>query len=188
MKEEVSTEAVTEAATQVNQAAETLANTTEGSADVVDAINNNSEAIANAAEALSKNADVFSEVGAEQLGAGVLNEALGMAIIPGIVGTVLFVLLFVSLWKVFTKAGQPGWTSLIPLFNILILLKIVNKPLWWFLLLFVPIVNLVIFFIIYDRLSKSFGKGIGYTLGLLFFGYIFLPLLAFGSAEYKALD
>jgi len=98
-----------------------------------------------------------------------------------------FALLFVALaasWKIFAKAGQPGWAALIPFYNIVVLLKIVGRPTWWLLLWFVPVVNVVISLILTHDLSRAFGKGIGFTLGLIFLGPIFILLLAFGPAQY----
>jgi hypothetical protein len=99
----------------------------------------------------------------------------------------LAVLVFViaSLWKVFTKAGEEGWKAIIPIYNFIVLLKIVGRPWWWILLLLIPFVNFVILIIVYNDLSKSFGKGVGFTIGLIFLGIIFLPILGFGPATYQ---
>ena len=89
-------------------------------------------------------------------------------------------------WRVYQKAGKPGWAAIIPIYNVLILLEIIGKPWWWILLLlFVPIVNIVLAVWMVNLLSKSFGQGVGFTLGLLFLGFIFYPILAFGNYEYK---
>lgn len=96
----------------------------------------------------------------------------------------LIVFLVVAEWKIYTKAGQPGWAVLIPFYNFYILLKIVGKPDWWLLLLFVPIVNIVIGIYVIHLLSKSFGKGVGFTLGLIFLSFIFYPILGYGNAKY----
>ena len=105
----------------------------------------------------------------------------------------LMILLIVSQWKIFSKAGQPGWACLIPFYNIYVYNKIIKRPGWWMLLYFlaiVPIIGLIAVVVIAvmdtQRLSKAFGKGIEYTIGLIFLGFIFYPLLAFGSAEYDA--
>ncbi len=109
--------------------------------------------------------------------------------IMGVVGIILYLAIMVfmiaSVWKVFTKAGKPGWAVLIPIYNFIVLIEIVGKPTWWVILLFVPFVNYVILIWITNLLSKSFGKDVGFTLGLLFLGIIFFPVLGFGSAEYK---
>lgn len=97
----------------------------------------------------------------------------------------LTVFYIVAEWKVFAKAGQPGWAVLIPIYNLYVLLKIVGKPGWWILLMLVPIVNIVIPIYVIHLLSKSFGKGGGFTLGLLFLSFIFIPILGFGDATYK---
>jgi len=94
------------------------------------------------------------------------------------------VLAIVAMWKVFTKAGEEGWKSIIPIYNTIVLLKIVGRPWWWILLLLIPLVNIVILVIVYNDLSKSFGHGLGFTLGLLFLNVIFFLILGFGSSRY----
>jgi len=97
---------------------------------------------------------------------------------------VIVIFLIVSVWKVFEKAGQPGWASIIPIYNVIVLLKIVGKPWWWLLLMLIPIVNYIFVIWMTNLISKSFGKGVGFTLGLLFLGIIFWPILGFGDAKY----
>jgi len=94
---------------------------------------------------------------------------------------VLMVLMVASYWKIFAKAGKPGWASIVPIYNLVVYLQMVNRPVWWIVLFFVPIVNIVIAIVLVHDLSKSFGKGMGWTLGLLFLGIVFVPVLAFGS-------
>lgn len=94
------------------------------------------------------------------------------------------VFLIASMWTVFTKAGEPGWAAIVPIYNIITLLKIVGKPWWWLLLYFVPIVGIVFIIWTYNMLSKSFGKEEGFTVGLVLLGIVFLPILAFGDAKY----
>lgn len=96
----------------------------------------------------------------------------------------LWVIMIVANWIIFKKAGKPGWACIIPIYNILVLLQIVDRPWWWILLMLIPGVNVVIGIIVYHNLSLSFGQGIGFTFGLLFLGIIFFPILAFGSAKY----
>lgn len=95
------------------------------------------------------------------------------------------VLMIAAMWKVFTKAGQPGWASLIPIYNIYIMCKIAGRPGWWVLLMFIPLVNIIIAIILLIDISKSFGMGVGFGLGLIFLGIIFWPILGFGSATYQ---
>jgi len=94
------------------------------------------------------------------------------------------VALIASLWKVYAKAGQPGWAAIVPIYNCVILLKIVGKPIWWLILLLIPFVNFVILIIVYIALAKSFGKGAGFGIGLVLLGFIFFPILGFGDAKY----
>ena len=114
-----------------------------------------------------------------------LMAGIGMGVV--LVLLALGVFLIVCHWKIYTKAGEPGWACLIPIYNLVILLKIVNKPWWWLLLLLIPIVNFVILIMITHRLSLSFGKGAGFTLGLLFFSIVFYPILAFDNSTYTKL-
>jgi hypothetical protein len=98
-----------------------------------------------------------------------------------------FIVFFIMTgWKIFEKAGQPGWASIIPIYGTLVMLKIIGKPWWWIFLLFFPlIINNIIFGIwATNLLSKSFGKDEGYTVGLLLLGIVFYPMLAFGDAKY----
>lgn len=103
----------------------------------------------------------------------------------GIVYLGIIVLMIASLWKMFEKAGQDGWKAIIPIYNLYIMLKIVGRPGWWLILFLVPFVNFIVAIIVNVDLAKSFGKGIGYGLGLTFLGIIFYPLLGFGDAEYQ---
>ena len=100
---------------------------------------------------------------------------------------VLIVLMIAGLWKVFDKAGQPGWAAIVPIYNIYILLKIVGRPGWWLLLCLIPIVGLIIFIIIYYELAKVFGHGAGFFLDIFFLPFIFLPILGFGDSRYQPL-
>jgi len=96
----------------------------------------------------------------------------------------IVVFYIICLWKVFEKAGQPGWAAIIPIYNLYIILKIAGRPGWWLLLYFVPVVNLVISIIVMIDFAKAFGKGVGFALGLIFLGIIFYPLLAFSDDTY----
>ena len=96
----------------------------------------------------------------------------------------ILVLMIASLWTIYSKAGQPGWAAIVPIYNVIVLLEIVGKPWWWLILMCIPLVNFVILIIVLNELSKSFGKGSGFTVGLIFLSFIFIPILAFGSAQY----
>jgi hypothetical protein len=91
----------------------------------------------------------------------------------------------IAMWKVFVKAGEPGWAVIIPIYNVIVFLKIAGKPLWWIILLLIPVVNLVIAIIATIALAEKFGQGVGFAIGLLLLPFIFYPVLAFGGAKYK---
>jgi aerobic C4-dicarboxylate transport protein len=101
---------------------------------------------------------------------------------------VLGIATLAGLWRVFVKAGQPGWAALIPIYNMIVYLKIVGRPLWWIILFFIPLVNIVVILFTCVDLAERFGKGTGFGLGLAFLGYIFYPILGFGDARYQAVS
>jgi len=113
-----------------------------------------------------------------------------MEIIGLLVGIVLYFAFIAAIcalmfWKIFTKAGEAGWKSMIPIYNAIILLKIVGRPSWWFILYFIPVVNLIIAILVAIDLAKSFGKSTGFAIGLIFLAPIFYLILGFGDATYQ---
>ena len=104
--------------------------------------------------------------------------------VVGVVGFAFVILMIASIWRIFTKAGEPGWACLIPIYNVVVLLKIAGKPWWWLLLLLIPLVGFVLGFIVNIQLAERFGKTAGFGIGLSLLGFIFLPILAFGDAQY----
>lgn len=111
----------------------------------------------------------------------------------GIVGLLIQIIFYLGIsalcfWKVFEKAGHPGWASIVPIYNVFILLQIAGRPWWWLILAIIPIVNIVwvvLIFIVNIDVAKAFGKGAGYGIGLTLLGIIFYPMLGFGSAQYQ---
>jgi hypothetical protein len=101
-----------------------------------------------------------------------------------IIGFIVFVVMVVAGWKIFEKAGKPGWAIIIPIYNIIVLLEIVGRPIWWIILFLIPVVNIVIAVIVYIELAKSFGKSAGFGIGIILLPIVFYPILAFGDAEY----
>lgn len=108
----------------------------------------------------------------------------GFFIIYMIIVFALVVFLIIAQWKMYEKAGQPGWACIIPIYNTLVLLKIVKKEWWWIFLFMIPFVNIVIAIIVYVELAKVFGKPGSFALGLIFLPFVFIPVLAFGEAKY----
>ena len=99
---------------------------------------------------------------------------------------IVIVLMVVSEWIVFTKAGQPGWAAIIPIYNTWVLLKIVGRPGWWIILFFIPLVDLVAWIMVCLGLAKRFGHGGGFAVGLMFLPFVFVPILAFGDSRYQS--
>lgn len=100
----------------------------------------------------------------------------------------LTALMVIAWWKIFEKAGEAGWKCLIPIYNIIIQLRIVGKPGWWIIWFLIPIANIVVWIWVTNLFSMSFGKGTGYTVGLIFLPIIFYPILGLGDAEYRKLS
>lgn len=96
----------------------------------------------------------------------------------------IMVFLIAAQWKVFVKAGQPGWAAIIPIYNIYIMTKITGKPGIWTLFCLIPFINIIFGIWLINMMSKSFGKDEGFTVGLLLLGIVFWPILGFGSAKY----
>lgn len=107
---------------------------------------------------------------------GFLMFLVWLAVMVGIVG---------GIWKVFTKAGKPGWAAIIPIYNMVVLMEIVGRPVWWIVLMFIPVVSVVVAIVVMIDLAKSFGQSVLYGIGLAFLGFIFLPLLGWGDAQYQ---
>jgi len=102
-----------------------------------------------------------------------------------IVMLAIVVLVIAAFWTVFTKAGQPGWACIVPIYNIIVLLQIAGKPLWWIILMLIPLVNIVIAILVAIAIAKNFGKSAGFGIGLAFLPFIFYPVLAWGDAQYQ---
>jgi hypothetical protein len=129
-----------------------------------------------------------------------MGDLAGVFAAMGIGSGIILIVVLISMWKIFTKAGRPGWEGIIPIYNIYVMItEIIGKPVKWFyyilggiILSFIPFVGilvsialLVIMIIILNDLAKAFGKGVGFTVGLVLLGIIFYPILAFGPAQYQ---
>ena len=109
----------------------------------------------------------------------------GAMLVLLVIELVIALLMIISVWKVFSKAGQPGWASIVPIYNGIVLLQVAGKPVWWIILFFVPVANLIVGILTLASLAKAFGRGAGTVIGLILLPIIFWPILGFGSAEYQ---
>lgn len=119
-----------------------------------------------------------------------LPTGLLVGIIVGCV--VLAAISIAAMWRIFTKAGKPGWAAIVPIYNLIVLLQVIGRPVWWillYLLAAIPfvgfIVALVVQIIVANDLAKSFGKSTGYTVLLVLLPIIGYPMLAWGKATYQ---
>jgi hypothetical protein len=110
--------------------------------------------------------------------------------IGGLIGLIVYlaiiVLVIAGAWKTFEKAGKPGWAAIIPIYNVIVALEIAGRPIWWFILLLIPVVGWIVSIIVGIDIAKKFGKGTGFGVGLALLGFIFIPILGFGDAKYQA--
>ncbi|MBK7987483.1 MAG: signal peptidase I [Ignavibacteria bacterium] len=97
---------------------------------------------------------------------------------------VILVLVLGGLWKIFTKAGKPGWAAIIPIYNYIVLTEIIGKPIWWAIMMLIPCVNIVFMFLVYIELAKCFGKDTLYGILLVVLSPIMIPVLGFSDAQY----
>ena len=111
----------------------------------------------------------------------------GILIVYYIIALVITVLMIVAFWKIFVKAGKPGWGAIVPFYNMYCLFEMSFGNGWLFLLLLVPCVDVVMEIIMMVKLAKAFGKSGGFAVGLIFLPVIFVPILGFGDAEYIGL-
>jgi hypothetical protein len=100
-------------------------------------------------------------------------------------GLIIGIFAIVCLWRVFGKAGEPGWYAIIPIWNAIVMLKIAGKPWWWIFLFFIPILNIVLFVMAMLGFGRAFGKGGAFSFFLLFcFQIIGIAIIAFDSSRY----
>ena len=102
------------------------------------------------------------------------------------IGIIVFFL--ACLWKIVAKAGEPGWSGIIPIYNMMVLAKIGQKPIWWGALVLIPIAGIVFQIWIWNRVVKRFGYSEGFTVGVILLPIIFIPILAFSNAQYRTID
>lgn len=110
---------------------------------------------------------------------------LTQLIIFTIIAFAFVVFLIACKWKLYVKAGKPGWAVLVPIYDTLVYLEIIRKPWWWLFMFCIPFVNFIFIIWALNLFVKAYGKSTGFTIGMLFFPYIFFPVLAFDkSAQY----
>jgi len=113
---------------------------------------------------------------------GILGGLFALLFFAVFLGIILLQL--AGMWKVFEKAGQPGWAALVPILNIFYLLEVADKDSWWLILFIIPGISVIAAIVVLIDVAKNFGKGPGYGLGLVFLAPIFWPLLGFGDDQY----
>ncbi len=100
----------------------------------------------------------------------------------------IIALMIVSMWRIFEKAGKPGWASIIPIYNMIVMLEIAQKPWWWIFLMLIPYVGMIWGIWTINMMVKKFGKEEGFTIGCIFLPFVFFPILAFGEAQYQGVE
>lgn len=113
---------------------------------------------------------------------GLIGAILNMKLFIIIIIAVTSILMIISLWKIYKKAGKPGWTSIVPIYNFMVMCEIANKKWWYIFLMFIPIVNIYIILVLYNGIAKKFEKNDGFVVGMILLPAIFFPILAFGKS------
>lgn len=118
-------------------------------------------------------------------GTGISYAASGFGCVGGLIYLAILAGVIIGIWKVFVKAGKPGWASIVPFYNMWVLTtEIVGRPPLWFILMLVPFANIVAFIVVALDLAKSFGKSTGFAILLIVLPFIGYPMLGFGDAKY----
>ena len=112
---------------------------------------------------------------------GLTGAIAAMGLFFWLLSMALGVLMIVSLWKIFKKAGKPGWASIVPIYNIYIMCEIAEKEWWYVLLSCVPFVNIYAMIVLYNGMARRFGKSGGFVVGMILLPVVFFPMLAFGK-------
>ena len=96
----------------------------------------------------------------------------------------IVILYVAAYWRLFAKAGEPGWGAIVPIYNLYLYCKIAGRPEWWLILFFIPLVNIVFALILAMDIAKAFSKSSGFGIGIWLLSFIFVPILGFGQAVY----
>lgn len=110
-----------------------------------------------------------------------MGQIISLLIMLAIVGVIV-----AGMWKVFEKAGKPGWAAIVPIYNILVMLEIAGKPAWWIVLFLIPVANFIVAIMVALAIAERFGKSQAFGFGLALLGPVFYPMLGFSDARYRA--
>ena len=105
--------------------------------------------------------------------------------VVALIELLIVIVAIAGLWKTFEKAGKPGWAAIIPIYNLIVMLEIAGKPLWWIVLFLIPIANLVVAILVSIAIAEKFGKSAGFGVGLAFLSFVFYPILGFGDCAVR---
>lgn len=108
--------------------------------------------------------------------------AAAFAIFLTIISLVIAVFMVVSLWRLFAKAGKPGWASIVPFYNYIVMLEIAGKPIWWFAMFFVPFADIVFAIMTLFAFVKAYGRSDGFAVLSIFFPFVTYPMMAFSAS------
>lgn len=113
------------------------------------------------------------------------SSAAQMSPVAIIISLVISIFYLVCMWKLYAKAGKPGWAAIIPIYNMVVFFDIVYGKGWKFLLMLIPIFGEVVAIASMIRLAQNYGKSVGFGVLNLFFSFVTIPMLAFGSSDYE---
>ncbi len=103
----------------------------------------------------------------------------------GFIALLLCIIWFVGMWRVFEKAGEPGWAALIPFYNLWVMVRMGGKPWWWFFMFLIPLVNLVFLLLLSLAMAKKFDQPVIFGIALFLFPFIFYMIIGFSDMRYR---
>lgn len=131
--------------------------------------------------------DLYGTFSTESFSDAAFASTAMMGLFSGIIifSLILSLISIISCWKIFSKAGKPGWASIVPIYSNVVMLEIAKLPIWNIILYLIPIANIYILFKVNIEIAKKFGKSSGFGIGMSLIPIIFVPLLAFSDNVYE---
>jgi TRAP-type C4-dicarboxylate transport system permease small subunit len=109
--------------------------------------------------------------------------AAAMSMTTSLIILAAALLLVASMWKVFERAGEPGWAVIIPIYNLYVLTKVAQVSAAWMIAMLLPFLNIIAVFVVANGVAKRFGKSTGFGIGLVLLPFLFYPMLAWGDDQ-----
>ncbi|MCU0847636.1 MAG: DUF5684 domain-containing protein [Spirochaetes bacterium] len=114
-----------------------------------------------------------------------MSQGGGGSVVGSLIYLAIIILVIAGLWKIFVKAGKPGWAAIVPIYNLIVMIQIAGKPIWWIILMIIPLVNFIVFILIWLEIIKKFGQPTWHVILVIFVGFVYIPYLGFSDVAFK---